>query len=525
MTTKQHLFLSVGSLAILAGCKDTKTTKNPNIIFILADDMGYGDVSFLNEKSKIKTPNIDGIARNGVVFTNAHSSSSVSSPTRYGILTGRYNWRSTLKRGVLNGYSEALIPDERTTTASMLKEQGYETACIGKWHLGWTWNNVEKGVDSVDFTQPITHGPTAVGFDCFYGIAASLDMPPYVYVENDTPTALPDRITSGKGMQMWREGPTASDFEHRTTLAHLIDKAVDYINGRTAGKPFYLYLPLPAPHTPILPGEMFQGKSGLNPYGDFVMEVDYMVGKISEALRQNGIEDNTVLVFTTDNGCSPAAKIEELQENGHYPNYIYRGHKADLYEGGHRIPCIVQWPARIKPHTVEHAVCLTDFMATFAALTGYPLKDNEAEDSYDILPLLLDISEQGTVREAVVHHSINGDFSLRSGDWKLLFSAGSGGWSYPRPGRDTTVIRTLPKIQLYNIRIDPGESCNVYAENIEVVNELKEMMIRYIREGRSTPGISQNNDGNEGWGETLIQEWTRLCESGHLPPDAGKVKF
>ncbi|MDR1666481.1 MAG: sulfatase-like hydrolase/transferase [Bacteroidales bacterium] len=506
MIKKQSVFLSVSSLLFLAGC-GSKTVEKPNIIFILADDMGYGDVSALNRESKINTPNIDKIAGNGVVFTDAHSSSAVSSPTRYGILTGRYNWRSTLKRGVLHGYDKALIPAGRTTTASMLKNRGYETACIGKWHLGWTWNNVAKGTDSVDFTKPVTGGPVAIGFDYFYGISASLDMPPYVYVENDMPTALPNRITSGKGMEMWRSGPTASDFEHKKTLSHLVDKAIEYINGRGNGKPFYLYLPLPAPHTPILPSEKFQGKSGLNPYGDFVMEVDYMVGRIVETLHQNGIENNTILVFTSDNGCSPTARMDELQEKGHYPSDIYRGHKADLYEGGHRIPCIVQWPACIKPHYVEQTVCLTDFMATFAAVTGYQLKDDEAEDSYNILPLLLNTAEPKAIREATVHHSINGEFSLRSGEWKLLLSPSSGGWSYPRPGRDTAVIRTLPKVQLYNIKTDPAEKNNVYTEYPEVVNELKEMMMRYIRDGRSTPGAPQKNEGHKDWGNRLMENW------------------
>ncbi|MDR1336263.1 MAG: sulfatase-like hydrolase/transferase, partial [Tannerella sp.] len=252
---KQSIYLSLGSLAVLTACNHAKTAENPNIILILADDMGYGDVAALNRESKIPTPNIDRIARSGVIFTDAHSSSSVSSPTRYGILTGRYNWRSTLKRGVLNGYSGPLIPPGRATVASILREQGYETACIGKWHLGWNWNSIEKGADSVDFTQPVTHGPTSVGFDRFYGIAASLDMPPYVYVENDRPTAQPDRTTAGKGMEMWREGPTAPDFEHRNTLSRLVDKAVACIHEKARRKPLFLYLPLPAPHTPILPGE------------------------------------------------------------------------------------------------------------------------------------------------------------------------------------------------------------------------------------------------------------------------------
>ncbi|MDR2038717.1 MAG: arylsulfatase [Bacteroidales bacterium] len=510
MKNSHNIWLTVGGLALLTGCHSGKQ-ENPNIIFILADDMGYGDVSALNEQSKIITPHIDRIAAKGTVFTNAHTSSSVSTPTRYGFLTGRYNWRSTLKKGVLNGYSKEIIPMERTTVASALKSRDYTTACIGKWHLGWTWDNIEKGKDSVNYDRPIKGGPTSIGFDYFYGISASLDMPPYVYVENNMSTSKPDRLTSGEGMQMWRKGPTGSGFKHEKTLSHLVDKAVAYIDQQANGsQPFFLYLPLPAPHTPILPSEEFQGKSGLNPYGDFVLEVDHMVGRIAEALKKNGIEGNTVLVFTSDNGCSPAARIEELQEDGHYPSYIYRGHKADLYEGGHRVPCIVQWPDRIRPHQVDQAVCLTDFMATFASIAGYDLKDNEGEDSYNILPLLLSTTEKSVVREATVHHSITGEFSLRRGDWKLLFSPSSGGWSYPRPGRDTAVIRTLPEIQLYNIKSDPEESINVYADYPEVVKELKEIMIRYIETGRSTPGKPQKNEGNEKWSQTLLNEWMKI---------------
>lgn len=506
---RRDILLSIGSLVAFTGCH-AEISKKPNIIFILADDMGYGDVSALNKESGINTPHIDQIADKGVVLTNAHSSSSVSTPTRYGILTGRYNWRSTLKRGVLHGYDKALITPERTTMASMLKEQGYETACIGKWHLGWTWHRAGNEPDSVDFTKSISDGPTAIGFDYFYGIAASLDMPPYVYVENDLPTALPDRISSGKGMQMWRKGPTAQDFNHRETLSHLIDKAVAYIDNRTKNKPFYLYLPLPAPHTPILPDEQFQGKSGLNSYGDFVMEVDHMVGRIIETLKDNGLEENTLLVFTSDNGCSPASQIEELQKKGHYPSYIYRGHKADLYEGGHRIPCIIQWPMQIKPHTVDQTVCLTDFMVTFAAVSGYEMKDNEAEDSFNLLPLLTNLSDQKMIREATVHHSIRGEFALRRGDWKLLLSPSSGGWSFPRPGKDDTIIQTLPEIQLYNLKTDPGETNNVSKENPDIVREIRDIMIRYIRDGRSTPGIPQKNEGSPEWSDQLIEHWMRI---------------
>lgn len=495
------LLLSLGSMAVLSGCaQQPQEQKKPNIVFIFADDMGYGDVSALNENSKIQTTNIDRIASEGVTFTDAHSSSSVSTPSRYSLLTGRYNWRSDLKSGVLMGYNKALISPDRRTIASVLRDQGYQTACIGKWHLGWDWNNIEAGKDSVDFSKPITNGPTTRGFDYFYGIIASLDMAPYVYVENDMPTALPDRETVNDGMKYWRKGPTASDFDHEQTLPNFINRAVDYIHDKSKeDKPFYLYLPLPAPHTPILPIKEYQGKSGLNPYGDFVLMVDDMVGKVMKALKEAGVEENTIIVFSTDNGCSPQAKFDELQAKGHYPSYIYRGHKADLFDGGHRIPCVVRWPARVKPHVVDQTVCLTDFFATFAAVADYQLRDSEGEDSYNILPLLLNEKDGEVIREATVHHSINGDFTIRKGEWKLLLSSGSGGWSFPKPGTDDEVIKTLPSVQLYNMQSDPAEKNNVYAEHPEVVKELKDLMIKYVKEGRSTPGTPQKNDGPEVW--------------------------
>lgn len=480
-------------------------SKAPNIIFILADDMGYGDVAALNEACKIRTPNLDRIVRQGVAFTDAHSSSSVSTPTRYGILTGRYNWRSHMKKGVLNGYSKALIPAERTTIPAMLKRKGYETACIGKWHLGWNWNNIEKGAGAVDFSKPITHGPTTLGFDYFYGFCGSLDMPPYVYVENDRPTTADvGEIEAGKGFGFWRKGKIGSDFSHEDCLPNLTRRVVSYIGEKSKEeRPFFLYFPLPAPHTPILPVKEFQGKSGLNAYGDFVMMVDWVVGEVMKAMEANGITENTILVFTTDNGCSPQAKFPELEAKGHFPSYVYRGHKADLFDGGHRVPCLVQWPGRVKPHSVDQTVCLTDFMATFAALTDQQLADNEGEDSYNLLPLLLKKKYKKTIREATVHHSIDGSFTIRQGDWKLLLARGSGGWSAPRPGAD----KGLPAVQLYDMKTDPGERRNVYAEYPEVVSRLTELLRKYIREGRSTPGIPQQNDGNRNWKE--IQEIMR----------------
>lgn len=482
----------------LAAC--TAEQKQPNIVFILADDMGYGDVSCLGAKSKIKTENIDQLASEGVVFTDAHSSSSVSTPTRYGILTGRYNWRSTLKEGVLYGYDKALIAPGRETMASMLHKQGYTTAGIGKWHLGWDWNNIDAGKDKIDYSQPVANGPTTRGFDYFYGFSGSLDMAPYVYVENDMPTSLPNRKTVNKGrFSWWREGPTGADFEHEKVLPNLTERACKYIKDKArSNQPYFLYLPFPAPHTPILPTEEFRGKSGLGEYGDFVLMVDAMVGKVMQAVRESGEEDNTIFVFTTDNGCSPAAGIDEMQQLGHYPSSIYRGHKADLFDGGHRIPCIVRWPQKAKPHKVEQTVCLTDFYATFAAVNGYQLQDTEAEDSYNILPAITSTTEVEPIREATVHHSIAGQFTIRKGEWKLLLSPSSGGWSQPRP-ENKKMLEGLPPVQLYNMKEDPSEQHNVEAEHPELVKELRTLLIKYIKEGRSTPGAPQKNDGNYPW--------------------------
>ena len=472
----------------------------PNIVLILADDMGYGDISYYNPMSKIRTTCLDGMARESAVYTDAHSSSSVSTPTRYGILTGRYNWRSTLKRSVLNGYSKALIPQGRETMASMLKKQGYNTAAIGKWHLGWNWNNIDAGIDSVDFSKPITQGPTTRGFDYFYGFCGSLDMAPYVYVENDKPTAIPDKKTVNKGKySWWREGPTAPDFRHEDVLPHIVDKGCNYIKKYArSSKPYFLYLPLPAPHTPILPSKEFQGKSGIGEYGDYVLMVDAMVGRVLKAVKESGEDNNTIIIFVTDNGCSPAAGIKEMEKLDHYPSYIYRGHKADLYDGGHRIPCIIRWKGKVKPHRVAQTVCLTDFYATFAAINNYKLKDTEGEDSYNILPTLLSVEEVPTIREATIHHSIQGEFTIRQGKWKLLLSASSGGWSDPRPN-NKEALKGLPPMQLYDMYGDPEETHNLLDVYPDKVKELKDLLIKYIDEGRSTPGKVQKNDTVEQW--------------------------
>jgi arylsulfatase A len=482
----------------------------PNIVYILADDMGYGDVSCLNEKSKINTIHLDRMASEGMKFTDAHSSSAVCTPSRYSILTGRYNWRSWLKKGVTFGYDKPVIDEDRDTVASYLQDNGYTTGCIGKWHLGWEWPLNSDDIENVDFTRPIRQGPTAFGFDYFFGIAASLDMPPYVYIENDIPTAVPDHdVPASPGKKMWREGPCAPDLKHEEVLPKFTEKAVSFIEEKAKeDRPFFLYFPLNAPHTPILPAPEFQGKSGTNEYGDFCLHVDHVVGQIMTALEQNGISENTILIFTSDNGCSPMADFNELKALGHNPSYVFRGHKADIYEGGHRIPLIAKWPATITAgSSSDETVCLSDLFATCADILDTPVPNEAAVDSVSNLPVWRGDAIEAPLREATVHHSIDGSFSIRQGKWKLEMCAGSGGWSFPTE-KD---CEGLPPIQLYDLHSDIGERTNLADDNPEIVERLKELLTKYVVTGRSTPGKPQQNTGGHSWEQLwwLTQETAR----------------
>lgn len=469
-------------IACLALCTASRAedTPLPNIVLILADDMGYGDIRALNPEGKIPTPCLDTLAAQGMRFTDMHSPSSVCTPTRYSILTGRYNWRSRLKSGVLYGYDPPLIERERPTLASLLKDCGYHTAAIGKWHLGLGWQltdarhtpakNKPPKEEHVDFSKPFTGGPTALGFDYFYGIAASLDMPPYVFLENDRAVSVP--ATRKKWV---REGAAATDFEAVDVLPALTAKAVAYLESRAAeakaGKPFFLYLPLNSPHTPILPTDQWAGKSCLNAYADFVMQTDATVGTITETLEKLGLTENTIFIFTSDNGCSPQADFAELRAKGHDPSAGFRGMKADIFEGGHRVPFLVRWPGKVRAGSEsDQLACLVDFMATFAEIAGVR---HTGEDSVSLLDALTETA-RGPLRSEVIHHSINGSFAIRQGDWKLCLCPGSGGWSDPKPGSDVT--KTLPPIQLYDMKTDSAETQNRERDEPERVREMKARM-------------------------------------------------
>lgn len=495
------LLCAVGALGVSIGAvRHAAADENrPNIVVILADDLGYGDVQCLNSAGKITTPHMDRLAAEGMTFTDAHSSSAVCTPTRYGLLTGRYNWRSALKSGVLWGYSPRLIEPNRMTLASLLKDQGYRTACVGKWHLGMDWPLKEGGIaqdydDSwkVDYTGQIKNGPLSVGFDYFYGISASLDMPPYMYIENDRTVGVPTVEKT------WiRKGPAEKDFEAIDVLPQLTEKAVSFIDlqSQQGAGPWLLYFPLNAPHTPILPAEGWQEKSKLNPYGDFVMQVDDTVGQILAALDRNGVSDSTLVIFTSDNGCSPRANFEELGKKGHDPSYVFRGHKADIFDGGHRVPFLVRWPKRVaKGTTSDQTVCLNDIFATAADVVGAKVPDNAGEDSVSLVPAFENPGLTEPLHEAVVHHSINGSFAIRQGKWKLLLCPDSGGWSSPRPGRPES--KGLPEVQLYDLSSDIGEETNVAEQNPKVVAELTSLLEKFVSRGRSTPGEPQSNTGD-----------------------------
>ncbi len=463
---------------------DQGPSVGPNIIYILADDLGYGDPACYNEASKIPTPNMDRLAAEGVRFTDAHSGSAVCSPTRYGILTGRYAWRTPLKKGVLWGYSTPLIEKERLTAASYLKSRGYHTACIGKWHLGLEMRTKDgKPADdkgsNVDFTQPIEHGPLELGFDYFFGVSASLDMPPYVYIENDRFVGVPTEMTREGG----RLGLTEPDFRAVNVLPDLTDKAVRFVRDHikeTPKKPFFLYFPLTAPHTPVVPAGFIKGASRAGEYGDFCAQVDHTIGELMMALDELGMTDDTLFIVTSDNGST----MKPMKKFDHLPHDHLRGRKSDVWDGGHRIPFIARWPRVVKPGTIsEETTCLTDLLATCAGILGDTPPENAAEDSYNMYPALQGRTGEKPIREATVHHSIDGMFAIRQGPWKLVLGQGSGGWS----SKGMEFTPEDPPGQLYNMAEDYSETTNLYDERPDIVKRLTDLLEKYRREGRSTP--------------------------------------
>lgn len=449
----------------------------PNIVYILCDDLGYGDVSCLNpDKGKIPTPHVDTLASQGMIFTDCHSGSSVCTPTRYGLLTGRYAWRTHLQKGVINtADANPLIAEDRLTVGALLKKHGYHTGIVGKWHLGMHFEGSENpslearpnsvGVPNGSF---VTEGPITRGFDYFFGFEHARSI--RTLIENDT---------------------VIDDIDSVEMLPRLKQAALSYIDAHTdeakQGKPFFLYLSLSSPHTPIVPSDAWKGKSALgHPYADFVMQTDAVVGEVLDALDTKGLSDNTLVIFTSDNGCAEYIGAHDMEANGHFPSAQFRGYKGDIWDGGHRIPFIVRWPGKIKPGTQnDQLISLTDMIATCADMLGDALPDNAGEDSVSILPALLGTART-PLREAVVHHSSGGMFSIRKGNWKMAFGPGSGG--FRNNPADT------PPLQLFDLHNDIEEKHNRHTEKPDVAEELTKLLEKYVAEGRSTPGKPQKND-------------------------------
>jgi arylsulfatase A len=471
--------LAIGSAAVrmpLAGAE-----RLPNIVYVMADDLGWGDLGCYNRMSAIPTPNADRLAEQGTRFTDMHSPSAVCSPTRYGVLTGRYCWRSRLKKGVLWGYSPNLIEENRMTVPSMLKQAGYHTGGLGKWHLGL------GSREPVDYDQPFHPGPMDHGFDSYFGIPASLDMDPYVYIDNDRvaerPTGHTDGMNSPRGV-FWRAGAMAPGFRHDQVLPTITGKAVAFLKERATKpeQPFFLYFALTAPHTPWLPLPEYRGRSKAGDYGDFVAQVDDTVGQVLRTLEETGQAENTLFVFTSDNGAD--WKLEDKARYAHLANGEWRGEKADIWDGGHRIPFIARWPGRIPAGKVSNQLgCLTDLMATVAAVTGRQLPNNAGEDSYNLLPAMLGTAG-GPIRDAIVHHSNEGMFAIRQGQWKLELGLGSGGFS---PPREVAQAPGGPAGQLYDLSKDPAERYNLYQKYPEIVDKLSSLLEKYKRQGYSRP--------------------------------------
>jgi arylsulfatase A len=498
MTVKNAVFgqMLAAVCLLLSACnnENNENSSRPNIVYILADDMGYGDVEAYNPASRIATPHLNKLASEGMRFTDAHSPSSVCTPTRYSILTGRYPWRSRKPVGVLRGYSRTLLEQDRPTIGKLLQKHGYETAIVGKWHLGLDWTvkatqqnllsqegygiTEEMSPDDIDFDGPVTGGPNTAGFDYSFILPASLDMPPYCYLENQRLTDKLSGYTEGNSLEsgytgpFWRPGKTGSTFDFMEVLPTFVRKANEFIDRQNAQRPFFLYLPLTGPHTPWLPDSVHSGKSKVGMYGDFVQQVDAAVGDVLAQLKAKGFEENTIVVFASDNG--PFWREQHVAEFGHRAAGPFRGMKADAYEGGHRIPFIVRWPGKVKEGAVSHATTtLTNLLATCAELLGETGEEFVPEDSYSILPVLFGESERVPGQKAVVHSASNGYFAVREGAWKLILGLGSGGFTLPKELEPAPGQRAG---QLFNLTDDPGETTNLYESHPEKVAELTETL-------------------------------------------------
>ena len=489
----------VGLCILTCFTHSTPAADKPNIIVIYTDDQGFGDASCLNSDAKFQTPNLDRLAVEGVAFTNAHCSDTVCTPSRYGLLTGRYSWRTTLKAGVFGAERECLITDNRMTLASLLRDNGYNTAMVGKWHLGMDFPGE---VGSRDWSQPVQDMPLDKGFDYFYGIPASLNYGILAWFEGRHAKVPPTVFTNKKPNQRhvdyrimppYQKTPeetrkvvgkvgmeVAPDFIDNQCLTRFTDKAIEWMSSvqkdAESGKPFFVYLPFTSPHYPVCPLPEFHGQGDCGGYGEFVIETDHHVGRILKFLETTKLDSNTMIVFSSDNGPEKSWQ-QRITDFNHFSSGPYRGGKRDIYEGGHRVPFFVRWPNGIKDsgRKSDAQVCQTDLMATFADVIGAALPETAGEDSQSFAPLLAN-SEAEHNRLPLISHGARGRFAITSGQWKLVMA------------------HSRSQEELYDLSADPGEENNVISQHTQVVKKLRRQITNIVCNGRTTPGTPQAND-------------------------------
>lgn len=485
----------------------------PNILFILADDLGYGDVACYNEESRIPTPNLDQLAKEGMRFTDAHSPSTVCTPTRYSILTGRMAFRTGMRSVFVGVQGPSLIAEGRLTLPQMLRDKGYSTACTGKWHVGMTFFNEQgdtikdrsvKGVQEIDYSRAIPDGPIHRGFDQFYGtVSCPTTDWLYAYVDGDRipvpATQLLDKSKLPKHPYAndCRQGMVADNFDHEEVDLVFLEKSKTFIQQHvqnTPERPFFLYHSMQAVHLPSFPADEFKGKTQSGPHGDFIFEMDYIVGELLQTLEELGIDENTIVMFASDNGPEVPTVLDMRKTYQHDGARPWRGVKRDQWEGGHRTPFIVRWPGKVAANsTSDQMTSLTDIMATCAEIIGTEIPKNAAEDSYSILPVLMGTQGDKPIRQYLLEQTISLAMSIRDGNWKYLDHIGSGGNNYDRPGEwgmsPYKLIDTDPDApgQLYDLKADPGETINLYSKHPERVAEMKKKLEEFKKSGRSAP--------------------------------------
>lgn len=509
---KNVIFSCLLAVSILSSCatiqkKQAKVeNRKPNIIIIYADDMGYGDLNIENPNSKIPTPNLDQLAREGMRFTDAHSSSGICTPSRFALLTGTYHWRNG--HDIVQAFGKPFFKDTDITLPQVLRTNGYTTAAIGKWHLGWDWEFkknqsgkvAEKGntkkvylPEDIDWSKPVSGGPLSRGFDYYFGDGTP-NMPPYAWVENDrfveAPTEVMDNSNIGhktkEGSWEYRSGPKVKGWNPYEVLPTLTKKTVEWINKQDENKPFFLYLALPSPHAPIIPNDEFDGKSKAGGYGDYMVQTDFVAGQVLKALKEKGLENNTIIIFSSDNGTESYA-WERAVKYGHFSMGDFRGVKRDVWEGGHHIPFIIKWPGKVKAGSISHeTISQIDIMATLASITHTTLPETAAPDSYDLTPVIKGKRYKSPLREATIHNTYASKWGIRQGDWLFINDSTGGHRALPENFKKLTGYTDFdtPGI-LFNMKKDPEQRINLYNKYPKRVEEMNKLLNEYRKSTRT----------------------------------------